>query len=417
MVSGVDRRQFLAAGVGTGLALTLGAPSIAASKATLSPITGGVIPIDAAERRSRILKLQQAMRAQGISAMLIEPSASLVYFTGIKWGRSERLTAAIIPADGEIGIVTPYFEEPTIRQMLALPVQVRTWQEDENPLTYVADWLRQMKADKVIGIEETMRYFIVDSLANALPHAAIHSGAGAVRGVRMIKSPAELALMQTASDVTIAAYRHTARQIARGMTPDDIAAIMNRATTELGGTPDFALILLGEASANPHGSNKPQLVRDGEIVLMDCGCTVEGYCSDISRTSTFGEPSKQQRQVWNQVHRGQEIALDAAKPGASAGGVDDAVRAYYESLGYGPRFKLPGLSHRTGHGIGLGGHEPVYLVHGESTPLAPGMCFSNEPGIYIPGSFGIRLEDCFHVTESGSRWFSRPPASIDQPYA
>jgi Xaa-Pro dipeptidase len=152
-------------------------------------------------------------------------------------------------------------------------------------------------------------------------------------------------------------------------------------------------------------------------VLMDCGCTVEGYCSDISRTSAFGEPSKQQRKVWDQVHRGQEIALDAAKPGASAGSVDDAVRTYYESLGYGPRFKLPGLSHRTGHGIGLGGHEPVYLVHGESTPLAPGMCFSNEPGIYIPGSFGVRLEDCFHVTEAGSRWFSKPPASFDQPYA
>jgi Xaa-Pro dipeptidase len=417
MVGSVDRRQFLAAGVGSGLSLTLGSVSVAAAKSTLSKITAGAIPIGVAERRLRILELQQAMRAQGMSAMLIEPGASLVYFTGIKWGRSERLTAAIIPADGEIGVVTPYFEEPTIRQMLALPVEVRTWEEDENPLTHVADWLKQMKADRVIGVEESMRYFIVDALAKALPHVAIRSGAQAVRGVRMIKSPAELALMQMASDVTIAAYRHTAPQITRGMTPDDIATIMNRATTELGGEPDFALILLGEASANPHGSNKPQLVRDGDVVLMDCGCTVEGYCSDISRTSIFGEPSRQQRQVWSQVHRGQEIALAAAKPGASAGSVDDAVRAYYESLGYGPKFKLPGLSHRTGHGIGLGGHEPVYLVHGESTPLAPGMCFSNEPGIYIPGSFGVRLEDCFHVTESGSRWFSQPAASIDRPFA
>ena len=184
----------------------------------------------------------------------------------------------------------------------------------------------------------------------------------------------------------------------------------------MGGESDLPLVLLGEASAYPHGSGKPQQVRDGEIVLIDGGCTVHGYTSDISRTFVFGEPSKAQREVWDRVHHGQEIALEAARIGAAAGSVDDKVRAWYSSLGYGPGYKLPGLSHRTGHGIGMDGHEPVNLVHGETTLLEAGMCFSNEPGIYIPGSFGIRLEDCFHMTEQGPRWFSTPPPSIENPF-
>ncbi|MGZ8350698.1 MAG: M24 family metallopeptidase, partial [Allosphingosinicella sp.] len=188
------------------------------------------------------------------------------------------------------------------------------------------------------------------------------------------------------------------------------------ATTALGGHPEFALVLLGEASAYPHGSGQPQQVRDGEVVLMDCGCTVEGYQSDISRSFVFGEASEEQRRVWQQMRRGQDIAFAAAQIGRPAGSVDDAVRAQYQAWGYGPGYSLPGLSHRTGHGIGMEGHEPVNLVHGEATPLAPGMCFSNEPGLYLPGKFGIRLEDCFHMTEAGPRWFSTPPPSIDRPF-
>ena len=232
----------------------------------------------------------------------------------------------------------------------------------------------------------------------------------------MIKSPAEIALMQLAADITIAAYRYTAPRIQLGMSPADIGAIMNGATARLGGRPEFALVLLGEASAYPHGTGKPQSVKDGEVVLMDCGCTVEGHQSDISRTFVFGEPTSRQREVWNQMHRGQRIAFEAARIGAPAGSVDDAVRNHYRTLGYGPDYKLPGLPHRTGHGIGLEGHEPVNLVRGEKTLLAPGMCFSNEPGIYIPGQFGIRLEDCFYMTPSGPRWFSTPPPSLEQPF-
>jgi Xaa-Pro dipeptidase len=356
------------------------------------------------------------MRAQGLSALLVEPGASLVYFTGVRWGRSERLTCAIIPAEGEIGVVTPFFEEPSVRETLAVPAEVRTWNEDEDPLKLVAGWLLDRKLGTgAIGVEETVRYFAVEGLQRRLPHAAMRSGAAVVRGCRMIKSPAEIALMQHASDITMAAYRYTAPRIAAGMTPSDIGAIMDAATVSLGGAPEFALILLGEAAAYPHGSGKPQRVTPGEVVLMDCGCTFEGYQSDISRTLVFGEPTRRQRAVWDQVHRGQQIAFEVARLGAEAGSVDDAVRRYYGGLGYGPGYKLPGTPHRTGHGIGLDGHEPVNLVHGETMRLAPGMCFSDEPGLYIPGAFGIRLEDCFHMTEAGPRWFSEPARSIDQP--
>src|SRR5690606_38982825 len=256
-----------------------------------------------------------------------------------------------------------------------------------------------------------------DGLQQALPGAKLVSANPVVRGCRMIKSAAEVALMQRATDVTVAAYRWTHPRIQAGMTPPDIGAWMTAATERLGGTGEFKLSLLGQAAPYPHGSGKPRKVVPGEVVLMGCGCNVHGYQSDVSRSFVFGgEPSAEQRKVWDEVHRGQQVAFEAAKIGAPAGAVDDAVRGYYASLGYGPDYQLPGLSHRTGHGIGLDGHEPVNLVRGEKTPLAAGMCFSDEPGLYLPGKFGIRLEDCFHMTADGPRWFSQPPPSIDAPF-
>jgi Xaa-Pro dipeptidase len=383
----------------------------------LRDITGGAQPITSEERRARIARAQQLMRASGLGAVLIEPGSSLLYFTGVRWGRSERLTAAILPAEGEACVVTPFFEEPSVRESLSVPAQVRVWQEDEDPLALVAGFLQERGlADRAIGIEETVRYFAVDGLARALPGAKIVSANPVVRGCRMIKSAHEIALMQLATDVTVAAYRWTYPRIRSGMTPQEIAALMSAATRKLGGSNEWNLILLGEAAAYPHGTRKPQKVTAGEVVLMDCGCSVQGYQSDVSRSFVFGTPSPEQRKVWDQVRRGQAIAFEAAKLGTPAGEVDDAVRRYYVSLGYGPDYKLPGLSHRTGHGIGMDGHEPVNLVRGETTPLAPGMCFSNEPGIYLPGRFGIRLEDCFHMTETGPKWFSVPPSSIDRPF-
>lgn len=384
--------------------------------AGLRPIAAGLAPISVAERRARISRAQIAMRANGIGAVLIEPGSSLVYFTGVEWHRSERLTAAILPVEGDPCIVTPFFEEPSVRQTLGIAAEVRVWQEDEDALKLVAGFLRERKlSSRPIGIEETVRYFAVDGLARALPGAKIVSANPVVRALRMRKTAPEIALMQAATDVTIAAYRWTYPRIEKGMKPADIGALMNAATRQLGGDPEFALVLIGAAAAYPHGSRDPQIVADGQIVLMDCGCTVQGYQSDVSRTFVFGAASKEQRAVWEHVRTGQAKAFAAAQIGTPAGAVDDAVRGYYESLGYGPRYTLPGLSHRTGHGIGLDGHEPVNLVHGETTPLAEGMCFSDEPGLYLPGKFGVRLEDCFHMTATGPKWFSVPPLSLDAP--
>ena len=384
--------------------------------AGLKPMTGDLKPIERAEYLARIDRARALMGKHGVGALLIEPGASLVYFTGVQWWRSERLTAAVLPRDGDIAIVTPHFEEPSVRESLMVPAEVRVWNENEDPLGTVAGILRDRKVSGPIAVEETVRFFAVDALRRAMPGVEIRNGAPVVRGCRMIKSAAELALMQKAADITIAAYRHVAPRIARGMSPKDIGAMMDAAHAALGGTPEFALILLGEASAYPHGSGKPQAVRDREVVLMDCGCTVEGYQSDISRTFVFGEATAEQRRVWQQMRDGQQIAIETARVGLAAGRVDDAVRAQYVKWGYGPGYKLPGLSHRTGHGIGLDGHEPVNLVQGEQTPLAPGMCFSDEPGLYLPGKFGIRLEDCFHMGAEKPIWFSTPPPSLDKPF-
>ncbi|TZG27927.1 aminopeptidase P family protein [Sphingomonas montanisoli] len=382
----------------------------------LQSLTTGVKPIGMEERLARVAKAQGLMRKAGIGAVLIEAGSSLDYFTGVKWWRSERLTAAVLPVEGPVLIVTPFFERPSVEQTLAIPADVRVWQEDEDPLKLIAGFLAERKlTGQPIGIEETVRFFAFDGIRRVLPDATIVSANPVVRGCRMIKTPAEIALMQTATDVTIAAYRWIQPRVEKGMTERQIAALMDAATAKLGGHSDGGLVLVGEGAAYPHGSIKPQVVADGQIVLMDCGCSVEGYQSDVSRTWVFGSASAEQRKVWDQVAEGQRIAFAAAKLGAPAGSVDDAVRGYYEKLGYGPRYALPGLSHRTGHGIGMDGHEPVNLVHGETTPLAPGMCFSNEPGLYRPGSFGVRLEDCFHMTDSGPKWFSEPPRNIEAP--
>ena len=415
----LDRRRLLG---GALLAATLGSlPRLATAAeidtSGLRNITGAVPRIGAVERAARLERAQSLMQAAGIAAILVEPGASLIYFTGIDWFRSERLTLAIIPARGQPVIVTSFFEEPSVRQTLGIPADVRVWQEDESPHALVAAALRQFGADKaVVGIEESVRFFASDGLAHLLPGVRLVSADPIVRGCRMIKTAPEIALMQAATDVTIAAYRWTWPRIRTGMTPEQIGAMMDAATIKLGGVPEFSLILLGEAAAYPHGSNKPQAVREGEVVLMDCGCTVQGYQSDVSRTFVPGTAPDAVRRVWDIVAKGQQTAFGAARIGVPAGSIDDAVRGYYTAQGFGPGYRLPGLSHRTGHGIGLDGHEPVNLVHGEATPLAPGMCFSNEPGLYLPGKFGVRLEDCFHMTADGPRWFSTPPRSLDHPF-
>jgi len=413
----IQRRSFLAGAGAIAAAMTLPFDRVLAAAAeALKPIALPP-PISQAERLQRIAKARALMQKTGIGSIIVESGSSLDYLTGVQWHRSERLTAAVIPATGDPIIVTPFFEKPSVAETLAIPAEIRTWNEDEEPLKLVADFLRERGvATAPVGFEETDRYFIFDRLEQQLPGLKAVSANPVVRTLRMIKSPAELALMQAANDITIRAMRHAGEASRAGMTPADFGAAIDAATSTLGGSPEFALVLIDEASALPHGSHKPQIVKRGSTILFDCGCTVHGYQSDISRTFVFGEPSAEQRKVWDQVHEGQQIAIRAAKIGEPAGSVDDAVRAAYESWGYGPGYKLPGLSHRTGHGIGMDGHEPVNLVHGEMTPLAPSMCFSDEPGIYIPGKFGVRLEDCWHMTETGPKFFTQPPPSIDRPF-
>jgi Xaa-Pro dipeptidase len=413
----LSRRGLLSAGAA--LTALVGAPPVRGAErpfADLKPLTGAAKPIPVEERRARIAKLQRLLAERNIGALLVEPGASLEYFTGVKWHRSERTTAAVIPTQGDVVIVTPAFEEPSVRETLQVGGDVRPWNEHESPYLRIAQALKDRgAASGKVAVESTTRFFIVDGVRQLLPGVEIVSGDAVVRACRLIKSPAELALMQTANDVTIAALAYVHGRVQAGMGQRDIAALMDGATDALGGAPEFSLVLLNEASAYPHGSIQPQAVREGSTILMDCGCTVHGYQSDISRSWVFGAPSPRQRKVWDTVKHGQEIALQTAKLGAPVGTIDDAVRAYYEKEGWGPGYKLPGLSHRTGHGIGLDGHEPPYLVHGDETPLQAGMCFSDEPGIYIPGEFGIRLEDCWHMTEVGPQLFTPLARSIEQP--
>lgn len=414
------KREFLKVGGAAGAVAVAGLPASPAfaqsnGDAGLSSITDDAEPIGVDERLGRVAKAQRLMREQGIGAILIEPGTSMLYFTGIRWGRSERLTCVIIPATGEIGIVTPYFEEPSVRESMTFGEDVRTWHEHENPFERVAGILKDRGVNGPIGIEEMVRFFIPDGLAKAVPGHEIVSATPVVQGCRMYKSEHEIALMQKANEVTLRAYAHTVPEIEAGMGRRDVGRLIGDATAALGGSNLFALVLLGEASAYPHGSGQRQEVREGEVVLMDCGASVHGYQSDISRTFVYGEPDAHQRQVWETVKRGQELAFETMEIGRACGEIDDVVRAYYESLGYGPGYQTPGLSHRLGHGIGMDGHERVNFVHGETTPLAPGMCFSNEPGIYIFGEFGIRLEDCVYMADDGPRWFGATSPSIDDP--
>jgi Xaa-Pro dipeptidase len=412
----LSRRSFLQCAAAAPMLTAGSAFARSSSASNLKPITGQAKAISAEERRARIAKVQALMTQRKIAALLIEPGSTLDYFTGIRWHRSERTTLAIIPASGAVLVVTPAFEEPSVRETLQVGGDVRPWDEHESPFDHIVQGLKDRGINGgVLAAESTMRFFIIAGIRQAGTAYEIVPADPIVRACRLIKSPAELALLQFANDVTIAALRHAHLQARVGMSPADLAALVDNATVALGGSPEFSLVLLNEASAYPHGSVQPQKLRDGSTVLLDCGCSVHGYESDISRTWVMGTASPRQRKIWNTVKRGQEIALETAKLDVPVGSIDDAVRRYYESEGWGPGYHLPGLSHRTGHGIGMDGHEPPYLVHGDATPLQAGMCFSDEPGIYVPGEFGIRLEDCWYMTASGPKLFTPLAKSLDEP--
>ncbi|MGH8249203.1 MAG: M24 family metallopeptidase [Steroidobacteraceae bacterium] len=411
----ISRRDLL----GTAIVLLASgqvASARASSQATGGSVAGAVEPIGAAEHEARTAKLQSLLQKERISALVVEAGSSLEYFTGIRWWRSERTTAAIIPAEDTPIVVTPFFEVPSVQETLKIKSDVRPWHEDESPFEIIAKSLSGVATDRALAVEHTTRHFIIDHVQKVKGfNRKIVSGEDLVNACRMIKSPAELALMQAAADVTIRAIRHVHANLKSGMTAPDIREMLHGKTEELGGAEPFSLVLLNEASAYPHGTEKPQSIREGSIVLIDTGCKLQGYSSDISRTWVFGEPSGRQREVWDTVKRGQEICLETAKIGQPVGDIDIAVRNHYEEKGWARNYGLPGTSHRTGHGIGMDGHEPPNLMRADRTPLQAGMCFSDEPGIYIPGEFGVRMEDCWHMTEPGPSLFTTLAKSIDAP--
>lgn len=378
-----------------------------------------IVPISPEERKDRVAKAQRLMIQNKIRALIIEAGTSLEYFTGISWWPSERTMVAVIPASGEIAYICPGFEEARFRELITIGKKVYIWQEDESPYQQIIRAL--MNADissGKIGIEEQLRFFIFDGIRKAGPAMEYVSGDPVTVPCRMIKSAAELALMQKATDITVAAMKIGISNLKEGISPGEISSIINKAHAQMGARPDFALILFGVSSALPHGSIKPQTLKKGDIVLMDCGCKVEGYCSDITRTIVFGaEPTTRQLEIWNLEQKSQSAGFAAAMIGIPCEQVDAASRKVITDAGFGPGYKLPGLPHRTGHGIGMDGHEWGNMVKGNQQPLKSGMCFSIEPTIAIPGEFGVRLEDCAYMTEEGPKWFSQPAISIDKPFA
>ncbi|HEV2229646.1 MAG TPA: Xaa-Pro peptidase family protein [Steroidobacteraceae bacterium] len=415
-MSRVSRRGFFGlTAAGAALAASERAAAATGAASGLSSLTRDAQPIGTAEHGARLAKVQGLMQQKKIAAFLVEAGPSLEYFTGVRWHRTERTTAALIPAEGRAVVVTPYFEEPSIRETLKVPADVRSWKEDESPFELLAGALREHAAGP-LAVEPTTRLFIVERMSKAAPSAPqVIPGDELIRACRMHKSAAELALMQAANNVTLAALRYTHGRVEAGMSGPDIFAMMVSATQALGGAHEFTLVLLNEASAFPHGSIKPQQVRAGSVVLIDTGCSVHGYQSDITRSWVFGAASPRQREVWSTVKRGQELAQETARPGVAVGTIDRAVRTFYEQKGWSRDYGLPGLSHRTGHGIGMEVHEAPYLVRNDTTPLEAGMCFSDEPGIYIPGEFGIRLEDCWYMSEKGPKLFTQLARSLDEP--
>ena len=390
-------------------------PSIKA----LTSMKGQVTPISIDERRARLERARVLMRANRIDALMLTGGTSMEYFTGIKWGLSERLLAAIIPSSGSAFLVTPKFEEErAMEQARAGPLgkdaTVYAWEEHESPYALIAQGLKSRGlSTATIGAEETVRFVFADGAAH-LPNVKVVSGTPVTAGCRTIKDAHEIAIMRFASQVTLKAYEAAWKSLREGMTQDDFARLVQLAHKQLG-YDGSAGVQVGKYSALPHGSVTPQVVREGSILLIDGGCKVEGYSSDLSRTFVLGKPTQRMKDVFEIEHRAQTTAVKTARPGLPCEAVDAAARKVIVDAGFGPDYKY--FSHRVGHGMGMDGHEWPYLVRGNTLPLKPGMVFSDEPGIYIAGEFGIRLEDDMVITENGAELFTPQSPSLEQPFA
>jgi Xaa-Pro dipeptidase len=386
--------------------------------AALRPWADVAKPIDAGERLERLEKVRRLTREIGAGALLVGAGASLRYFTGVPWSATERLVAMLLPVNGTPLVIAPSFELGSLTAELSVEADVRTWEEDESPSSLIAGMLSELQIN-TLALDPALAYMFVDRIAKAAPSLDLVSGSPAIDGCRMIKSSAELQLLRQAKRMTLEVQRCAAKILREGIRASEVVRFLDDAHRAIGapGGSSFAAVQFGKASAYPHGIPGDAALRDGDIVLIDTGCTIEGYHSDITRTYVFGTPSAEQRAIWELEHAAQQAAFDAVRPGVRCEAVDQAARAVLEKAGLGPRYRLPGLPHRTGHGIGLSIHEPPYLVSGDTTALAPGMCFSNEPMIVVPEQFGVRLEDHFHVTANGAEWFTEPSSSIERPFA
>lgn len=426
----INRRNFIqTAAISAGAATLLSGLSgcstpVEQSKKTTSPLddlksmTIDVVPISVEERKGRIEKAQRLMTDSKIDAIFLDGGTSMEYFTGIRWGNSERMMSAIIPAKGDVKYIGPHFEEERIRELMKIGTDLRVWEEHESPYKLVARIFSDIgiRTGKV-GMEERVRFFLFDGIRKEAPNINYQSADPVTAACRLIKSPAELALMQKANDITIEAYKVAVAMLTEGMSQGDFSRNTSEAHKRLGAPGGGAGASFGAPSAFPHGSIEPQKLQKGDIVLMDGGCQIGGYASDISRTVVFGEPTKRQQEIWDLEKKAQAAGFAAAKLGDPCENVDIAARKVITDAGFGPGYKVPGLAHRTGHGIGMDGHEWGNMVLGNKQPLVPGMCFSIEPTISIYGEFGIRLEDCAYMTGDGVKWFSQPSPAIDQPFA
>ncbi|MES2056034.1 MAG: Xaa-Pro peptidase family protein [Pseudomonadota bacterium] len=392
--------------------MSIGGSTAAAELATLSTLTDRAPPISRDERIARLSRARVATEAVGAQALLINAGASLRYFAGVPWGASERMVALLLPVSGPPMLICPVFERGTLEADLAIDAELLLWEEDENPVERVADALG---AGAMLAIDPLLPFAWGEKLRGT--GLSLLDGASIIDGCRLIKSPAELALLSQAKAMTLEVHRRAARILTPGIAASEVIRFIDTAHRAIGAAgSSFCIVQFGRASAFPHGLPGEQYLADGDLVLIDTGCLVEGYHSDITRTYAFGRIGDAERSIWSLEKEAQAAAFAAVRPGATCESVDRAARDVLEAAGLGPDYHLPGLPHRTGHGIGLSIHEPAYLVRGDRTILAPGMCFSNEPMIVVPDRFGIRLEDHFHVTETGAAWFTEPQWSIDDPF-
>ncbi|MDV6328409.1 Xaa-Pro peptidase family protein [Idiomarina sp. Sol25] len=385
---------------------------------TLEDITKAVKPIALDEYEARVSKAQQLMQERGISAMYLNAGTNLEYFTGLKWYPSERLVGAIVPAEGSVTLIAPAFEVGSLTQAMILPMESLLWDEHESPYVTLLDFLTECFADDFkLALDESTPYSVVAQLEERKPAETLCDAKVITAACRMHKSPKELALIQTAMDMTMAVHRATGAMLHEGITASEVRAFINKAHQRVGATGSFfCIVLFGKATSYPHGVNYEQKLEKDDWVLIDTGCKLHGYHSDITRTYAFGNATEEQRTFWQYERDLQQAAFDAAHIDKTCESVDDAVRVKLSDLGLKADYQLPGVPHRTGHGIGMDLHEWPYLVGGDKTRLAPGMCFSNEPMVINPEKFGVRLEDHFYMSEEGAFWFTEPSRSVDDPF-